>query len=169
MPCYFSQAGRWGLGAEVMAVSSHPFARSPADSQGATSSARPHAGTPTCLHLLRVPLRSPRKGCATAGWGERFQLGVRVEYRTGLNSRKYFQITKSMAQQQGCGGGPAHGPFTASPEAGAGLQLAPSNPMLSQHLPTCKDALQLSAEGITQERLLYSRGVKKCQCCPFSC
>jgi len=79
----------------------------------------------------------------------------RLEYRTGLNSRKYFQITKSMAWRQGHGGGPARGPFVASPGAGAGLQLAPSNPVLSQHRPACEGSLQLSAGGITQKRLLY--------------
>lgn len=109
----------------------------------------------------------PQRVCHSGAGGEISARNNRVEYRTGLNGRKYVQIIKSMARQQGCGGGPARGQFVASPGAGAGLQFTPSNFVLSQHLPACKGALQLSAERITQKRFLYSRRVKKCQCCPF--
>lgn len=55
-----------------------------------------------------------------------------VEHRTGLNSRKCFQITKSTARQQGCSGGPTRGLFEASPRAGDGFQLAALNSLLFQ-------------------------------------
>lgn len=120
----------------------------------------PTQGHPSACTSFGCRSGPPAKGVPRWGGGRDLARNNRVEYRTGLNSRKYFQITKSVAWRQGRGGGPACGPFVASPGAGTGLQLTPSNPAPSHHLPTCKGALQLSAERITQ---------KNCQCCPSLC
>lgn len=68
----------------------------------------------------------------------------RKKCRAGLNSRKYFQITKSVTGQQGYGGGPAHELSAASPRAGAGLQVSPLNLSISWHLMKKKSPRNVS-------------------------
>lgn len=85
-------------------------------------------------------LRSPEEGCAAVGGEEISARNNRKKCRAGLNSRKYFQITKSVTGQQGYGGGPAHELSATSPRAGAGLQISP----LSCHLMKKKSPRKVS-------------------------
>lgn len=142
-----------------MKVSSQPFNGCPADPWGAASSACPHARTLICLQLLWVPLSSPCKGCATMGQGEVWARNNRVQHRTELNSRKYLQITKSMAWQQGHSEGSTHGPFAANPWQ----ELDSSSLLQSPHFPStfslAKMPWSLQQKKLPRKRLIYSKRV----------
>lgn len=104
-------------------------------------------------------------------WGrERFLArNNRAQHRTELNSRKYLQITKSTAWQQGHSEGPTRGPFTANPWQELGSSSLLQSPRFPSTFLLAKVQWSFQQKKLPRKRLIYSRRVKKCQRRPLSC